>query len=313
MVARGRRAGRRRPARDSVAARNHVHGADLRPAGAAADDRLRVDAVFPKRGARRAAPHVRSRAGAGDRRSPRAAAVARWHPRRLGGLLRHEPRSQRDHRRGPARLTLSVRDRLLRPRLPPGPGDRRAAARSRARAPHVRRHRAACRRALRRPPAGGGVQLRMTVRLRSHGPAPSNVDLAAEALRDAIGDGRIQPGERIKEIPLSQALGISRGPIRDALRLLERDGLVELIPNRGAVVPEVRALDVLEVYALRASLGSLALQKLMVEDRVPDAALDRALRALQAAVAEGDQRRAGDADLAYQSAIIAASGLPRVT
>jgi DNA-binding GntR family transcriptional regulator len=152
----------------------------------------------------------------------------------------------------------------------------------------------------------------MTVRLRSHGPAPSNVDLAAEALREAIADGRIQPGERIKEIPLSQALGISRGPIRDALRLLERDGLVELIQNRGAVVPEVRAVDVLEVYALRASLGSLALHKLMLEGPVPERALERHLARLRDAAARGRARHGADADLRYQTAIIAASGLPRV-
>jgi DNA-binding GntR family transcriptional regulator len=152
----------------------------------------------------------------------------------------------------------------------------------------------------------------MTLRLRSHGPAPSNVDLAAETLREAIADGRIQPGERIKEVPLSQALGISRGPIRDALRLLERDGLVELIPNRGAVVPEVRAVDVLEVYALRASLGSLALHKLMLEGPVPEKILERHLARLRGAVAERRSAPAADADLRYQSAIIAAAGLPRV-
>ena len=59
------------------------------------------------------------------------------------------------------------------------------------------------------------------------------------------------------------------------LRLLERDGLVRLIPNRGAFVPELRALDVLEVYALRASLGTLALQKLMLGPRSDRNALER--------------------------------------
>ena len=152
----------------------------------------------------------------------------------------------------------------------------------------------------------------MTLRLRSHGPAPSNVDLAADALREAIADGTIKPGERIKEIPVSQTLGISRGPIRDALRLLERDGLVELIPNRGAVVPEVRAVDVLEVYALRASLGSLALHKLMLEGPVPERTLERHLTRLRGAVELDNARQAADADLRYQAAIIAASGLPRV-
>jgi DNA-binding GntR family transcriptional regulator len=151
------------------------------------------------------------------------------------------------------------------------------------------------------------------MRLRTKaGPAPSNVDVAVEALRDAIVDGRLEPGQRLKEIPLAEQLGVSRGPIRDALRLLERDGLIEVIPNRGAVVPEVHALDVLEVYALRASFGSLALQKLMLEDRFPIDALERELRRLRGAVERGNVRKAGDADLAYQSTIIAASGLNRV-
>ena len=151
------------------------------------------------------------------------------------------------------------------------------------------------------------------IALPHRGPAPSNVDVAVDALRAAILDGRLPPGQRLKEIPLAEQLGISRGPIREALRLLERDGLVELIPNRGALVPEVKALDVLEVYALRASLGSLALQKLMLENRFPEAELEHDLERLRAAVGKGDARQAADADLAYQSTIIAASGLPRAT
>src|SRR5687768_930026 len=141
--------------------------------------------------------------------------------------------------------------------------------------------------------------------LRRRGPAPSNVDLALEAVRDAIVQGRIRPGERIKEIPLADELGFSRAPVRDALRLLERDGLVELVPNRGAIVPELRAVDVLEVYALRASLGTLALHKLMLDsESVQIAPLERELTRL---VRAGDRRRArdaADADLAYQQAIV---------
>src|SRR3954449_8076158 len=144
---------------------------------------------------------------------------------------------------------------------------------------------------------------------RPRGPAPSNVDLALVAVRDAIVEGRLRPGERIKEIPLAEGLGFSRAPVRDALRLLERDGLVELIPNRGAVVPELRAVDVLEVYALRASLGSLALHKLMLEGPVPERVLVRHLTRLRDAVARGGSGHAADADLRYQAAIIAASGL----
>jgi DNA-binding GntR family transcriptional regulator len=142
---------------------------------------------------------------------------------------------------------------------------------------------------------------------------PSNVVVVAEALREAIVQGRLRPGERIKEAPLADQLGMSRAPIRDALRLLEHDGLVRIIRNRGAVVPEVRAADVLEVYALRASIGSLALHKLMIDSCSPVLAeLEVALHRLRAAVDSQDERRAAEADLLFQSRIIEAARLPRV-
>ena len=153
----------------------------------------------------------------------------------------------------------------------------------------------------------------MSSELRRRGPAPSNVDLALEAVRDALVSGRLRPGERIKEIPLAEALGFSRAPVRDALRLLERDGLVRLVPNRGAIVPELRAVDVLEVYALRATLGTLALRKLMLGSGALELGpLQRELARLERALQRGRVRDAVDADLAYQAAVVAAAGLPRV-
>jgi DNA-binding GntR family transcriptional regulator len=149
--------------------------------------------------------------------------------------------------------------------------------------------------------------------LSKRGPAPSNVDLALDAIREAIVAGRLRPGERVKEVPLSEQLGFSRAPVRDALRLLERDGLVTLVPNRGAIVPELRALDVLEVYALRASLGTLALQKLMLESAsLPVAELERELGRLVRAGERRNAHSAAEADLGYQAAVVAAAGLPRV-
>ncbi len=151
-------------------------------------------------------------------------------------------------------------------------------------------------------------------RVRGGAPAPSNPVLVAEALRDALVKGRLRPGERIKEIPLAQQLGVSRGPIRDALRLLERDGLVAILPNRGAIVPAVHARDVLEVYALRGAIGSLALRKLLL-DPASDAVSARLARArdtLERAAKRGDDRRAAEADLAFQSVFVEEAGLPRV-
>jgi DNA-binding GntR family transcriptional regulator len=148
---------------------------------------------------------------------------------------------------------------------------------------------------------------------RSRGPAPSNTEVVADALREAIVKGWLRPGERIKEIPLSEQLGVSRGPIREALRLLAHDGLVTIIPNRGAIVPTPTSADVLEVYAMRSSLGSLALRKLMLGDaELPTAALERELGRFERAVARSKAPQAADADLAYQSAIVAGACLPRV-
>lgn len=145
------------------------------------------------------------------------------------------------------------------------------------------------------------------------GPAPSNVTVVAEALREAIVEGRLAAGERVKEVPLAAQMGVSRGPIRDALRLLCEQGLVEIQPNRGAVIPAIAAADVLEVYAMRAALGSLALHKLLW-DRGPEAAaaLDAPYERLARAVAREDEREAAVADLAFQTAIVAGAGLPQV-
>ncbi len=134
-------------------------------------------------------------------------------------------------------------------------------------------------------------------------------------MRAAIVAGRLRPGERIKELPLAEELGFSRAPVRDALRLLERDGLVRLVPNRGAMVPDLRGVDVLEVYALRASLGTLALHKLMLDETSLAAARTPLERELGRLVRAGERAReldAAEADLAYQAAIVGAAGLPRV-
>jgi DNA-binding GntR family transcriptional regulator len=150
--------------------------------------------------------------------------------------------------------------------------------------------------------------------IRSHGPAPSNVELVADALREAIVSGRLPPGERLKEIPLAERLGVSRGPIREAIRLLAHDGLLTVIPNRGAIVPKPTSGDVLEVYAMRSALGSLALHKVMrQETEIPIAELSRALVRFEKAVERRHAQQAADADLAYQSTLVSSAGLHRVS
>jgi DNA-binding GntR family transcriptional regulator len=89
---------------------------------------------------------------------------------------------------------------------------------------------------------------------------------------------------------------------------------VHILPNRGAIVPEVHASDLLEVYALRAALGSLALQKLLhAQPNGTAAKLEKSLRRFERAVERTSARDAAEADLAFQSAIVDGAEFPRVS
>jgi DNA-binding GntR family transcriptional regulator len=77
---------------------------------------------------------------------------------------------------------------------------------------------------------------------------------AADLIRQAIIDGRVPPGHRLKEEELAQQLGISRTPVREALLVLQSEGLVEAAPNRGATVRAYETPDLEDMYELRALL-----------------------------------------------------------
>ncbi|ADH64954.1 transcriptional regulator, GntR family [Allomeiothermus silvanus DSM 9946] len=88
---------------------------------------------------------------------------------------------------------------------------------------------------------------------------PRSVREAAYAhLREAILGGRLVPGERISEPGLAETLGISRTPVREALQRLAQEGLVELVPAKGARVRVLRPEEVREVYEVRALLEAEA-------------------------------------------------------
>jgi DNA-binding GntR family transcriptional regulator len=79
----------------------------------------------------------------------------------------------------------------------------------------------------------------------------------ADIVRERIR-GELAPGARLVESDIATEFGISRSPIREALRLLERDGLVELIPHKGAVVTPIDVRDVEDIYAARMAVEGLA-------------------------------------------------------
>jgi DNA-binding GntR family transcriptional regulator/transposase len=136
-------------------------------------------------------------------------------------------------------------------------------------------------------------------------------DQVVHVLRESIASGRFAAGERITEAPLASRLGVSRGPVRDALRVLAEDGLLELQPNRGAVVPMIRATDVLETYASRAVLGMVLLRRLTTLEPAALQRVGTALDEVRAAVRHGDMRSMVEADTRFQDAFADAARLPR--
>jgi DNA-binding GntR family transcriptional regulator len=92
-------------------------------------------------------------------------------------------------------------------------------------------------------------------------------------IRQAILDGRLPPGRRLKEEELAQELGISRTPVREALLMLQAEGLVDAAPNRGATVRSHSVEDLTDLYQLRAVLEGYAARRAAA--RLSDEAIAR--------------------------------------
>ena len=85
-------------------------------------------------------------------------------------------------------------------------------------------------------------------------------DVVFQTLRQAILKGELEPGERLMEIQLANKLGVSRTPIREAIRKLELEGLVLMIPRKGAEVAEITEKSLRDVLEVRSSLEDLAVE-----------------------------------------------------
>lgn len=83
-------------------------------------------------------------------------------------------------------------------------------------------------------------------------------EVVSEALRDAIRKGILKPGERLMEIQLSEDLGVSRTPIREAIRKLDQEGYIVMMPRRGAYVASITIRDINEIFEIRRALESLS-------------------------------------------------------
>ena len=85
-------------------------------------------------------------------------------------------------------------------------------------------------------------------------------DVVFNTLREAILHGELQPGERLMEISLANRLGVSRTPVREAIRKLELEGLVIMVPRKGAQVAKITEKDLNDVLEVRMGLEELAMR-----------------------------------------------------
>ena len=85
-------------------------------------------------------------------------------------------------------------------------------------------------------------------------------DVVFHTLREAILKGELKPGERLMELQLASKLGVSRTPIREAIRMLEQEGLAVTIPRRGAEVARMTEKDMKDVLQIREVLDELAVR-----------------------------------------------------
>ena len=147
-------------------------------------------------------------------------------------------------------------------------------------------------------------------------PDLSTAQLVAQRIREAILEGSLRPGDRLIEADIAAELSVSRGPVREAIRILGAEGLVTLRRNRGAIVTSPTFEDVLEVYILRLGLGMLALHHAMQLDvaSAPEFAdVEILLSRLRDPEVQADPQLMMEADLAFQSALFDLSGLARIT
>ncbi|HWP98186.1 MAG TPA: GntR family transcriptional regulator [Syntrophomonadaceae bacterium] len=133
-------------------------------------------------------------------------------------------------------------------------------------------------------------------------------ELVLDAIREAIISGTLKPRERLMEIQLAEELGVSRTPIREALRKLELEGFIVMVPRKGAYVADFSFKDIADVFEIRAALESLAAG--LAAERITDEELENMERLLAEkaeAIVRNDMDKLIEVDTKFHEAIYQAS------
>ncbi|MBQ8625149.1 MAG: GntR family transcriptional regulator [Agathobacter sp.] len=138
-------------------------------------------------------------------------------------------------------------------------------------------------------------------------------DVVFNTLREAILRGDLQPGERLMELQLASKLGVSRTPIREAIRMLEQEGLAVTMPRKGAEVAKMTLKGMEDVLEIRGALDELASQ--LACERITEEQLVR-LEArkqdFEASLKSGDVKLIAEADVNFHDVIYEATGNPKL-
>lgn len=138
-------------------------------------------------------------------------------------------------------------------------------------------------------------------------------DVVFNTLRQAILTGDLKPGERLMEIHLANRLGVSRTPIREAIRKLELEGLVIMIPRRGAEVAQITEKSMNDVLEVRRAVDALCVE--LACDRISNGELEElkaACENFEKAVVGKDVKQIAQADVALHDIIVRATGNQRL-
>lgn len=132
-----------------------------------------------------------------------------------------------------------------------------------------------------------------------------------DALEEEILDGSLKPGERLREAKLAEAFAVSRNSVREALRVLERKGLVRHVPHRGAEVIKLTEEDVDDLFRARAVLERAGLQNAGGSEPA-QALLMEEVEGIEAAAREGDTADLLEHDLAFHRILVEQIGSGRL-
>lgn len=138
-------------------------------------------------------------------------------------------------------------------------------------------------------------------------------DVVFYTLRQSILTGELKPGERLMEIHLADKLGVSRTPVREAIRRLELEGLVTMFPRRGAEVAQITEKSMSDVLEVRRTLDALCAE--LACDRITEeglASLKCACEVFEQCVDTGDAKKIAQADVSLHDIIVQATGNQRL-